>query len=111
MMRVLKQNGVLRISVPDFDRILDMYRGTNNSIDSITQPLMGGQDYEYNFHHSVFNKTYLSELLMESGFKSVKEWNPNNCLYHDFDDWASKTIDYDSRNYIISLNIEGQKID
>jgi 2-polyprenyl-3-methyl-5-hydroxy-6-metoxy-1,4-benzoquinol methylase len=41
--RILKSGGVLRISVPDFDKIIGSYKDNNLSINSIEQPLMGGK--------------------------------------------------------------------
>lgn len=107
--RILKPNGTLRLSVPDFDRILQVYHSCNNDIASIVNPLMGGQDYKYNIHHSVYNKKYLEYHLREAGFKQVCQWNPNTAAYHNFEDWASKCYDVDGRQYEISLNIEAIK--
>jgi len=107
--RILKPGGVLRISVPDFDKIIDIYNKTNRDIDSIRMPLMGGQDYKFNFHYSIFNNKYLSKLLVETGFKEIREWDPYNCLYHDFQDWASSELIINNTKYPISLNIEAVK--
>jgi predicted SAM-dependent methyltransferase len=64
MNRILKPNGKLRISVPDFDHIITIYNDTKNNIKYISPPLMGGQDYAENFHFEVFNKNYLEQLLI-----------------------------------------------
>ena len=109
MRRILKPCGVLRLSVPDFDRIIEIYQKTGNSIDCITKPLMGGQDYEFNFHYTVFNRGYLHELLLNSGFKMVREWVPLMSSNLDFEDWASRTIDIEGNSFVISLNMEAQK--
>ncbi len=42
MRRILTIGGVLRISVPDFDKITNIYESTGNDISAIEQPLMGG---------------------------------------------------------------------
>ena len=39
-------------------------------------PLTGGQEYVENIHYSVFNLKYLSYLLTEVGFRSVRKWGP-----------------------------------
>lgn len=104
--RVLKVGGTLRISVPDFERILDIYKAENGSIEKIEGPLLGGQNYAYNFHMSVFNKTYLSKLLREAGFTDIREWDPKTALYYSFSDWASKSL---YNKYPISLNLEATK--
>ena len=104
--RVLKNGGVLRISVPDFDKIINIYKLENNNINKIKGALMGGQDYKYNFHKSVFNKEYLTELLLFAGFDSVRLWTPENAEFYSFNDWASKYIE---TKYPVSLNLEAVK--
>jgi hypothetical protein len=54
--------GVLRLSVPDFDKLIDVYNASGKSMESITNRLMGGQDHQYNIHYSVFNYRRLSDL-------------------------------------------------
>lgn len=107
--RVLKKNGILRISVPDFDKIVNVYFSEKNDIKSIISPLMGGQDNLYNFHKSVFNENYLKELLLLTGFRDVRHWNPEETELHSFEDWASRPIKVKSTQYSISLNIEALK--
>jgi len=70
---------------------------------------MGGQDYAENIHYSVFNSKYLSRLLIEVGFRSVRRWDPQKVDHHDFEDWASCTIVVNGGNYPVSLNIEAGK--
>lgn len=109
MRRILKAGGVLRISVPDFDRIIDIYRATERSIAAIEGPLMGGQDYPFNFHYAAFNDSHLRNMMLNSGFREARAWDPHNCAYHDFDDWASRKISWGERDFDISLNIEAVK--
>lgn len=109
MKRVLKKQGVLRISVPDFDHMVYIYQSTGRDMDFVAYPLMGGQDYPYNFHYVVFNKESLTSLLTQCGFSQVREWYPNACDHHNFEDWASKTIRYEDVDYPISLNLEAFK--
>ena len=73
--RVLKVNGILRLAVPNFDLIIKMYKDNNNSIASIIGRLMGGQNYEFNYHKTIFNHTSLEHLLLEvANFREVKIW-------------------------------------
>jgi len=109
MKRILKKGGILRLSVPDFDRIIEIYNGTGNDINAIRHPLMGGQNHEYSIHYSVFNYQYLSELLREVGFQKIVRWNPYNCQYYNFGDFASRKIKRNGKEYIISLNLEAFK--
>lgn len=109
MRRILRAGGVLRVSVPDFDRIVDIYRATAGEIAAIEQPLMGGQDYPFNFHYSVFNERHLRSKMLKSGFRSTRAWDPLRCEHHDFEDWASMNINWDGHDFPISLNIEAVK--
>ena len=55
MKRVLKEGGVLRLSVPDLDKLIEVYNVSGKNINAISHQLMGGQDHKYNIHYSVFN--------------------------------------------------------
>ena len=77
--RVLKEGGILRISVPDFDLLIDKYRASGNNINKIIYSLMGGQNYKFNFHITVFNQSNLELLLKEIGFKEVRKWQAGRC--------------------------------
>lgn len=104
--RVLKDGGILRLSVPDFDKIIDIYLTEGKDIQSITGPLMGGQNYFYSYHKSIFNDKYLRQLLLQVGFSYVREWHPKEVEMHSFNDWASRPIYIHGRQYPISLNLE-----
>lgn len=104
--RVLKPGGVLRLSVPDFDKIVNIYQACDRDLESILSPLMGGQDYSLNTHYSAFNYMYLSERLREIGFREIGEWDARSVENHDFEDWASKRIKRGGQQFEISLNVE-----
>ncbi|MHB8904519.1 MAG: class I SAM-dependent methyltransferase [Melioribacteraceae bacterium] len=107
--RVLKPGGILRISVPDFDKILTVYTSNDNSIEVIWKPLMGGQEYKENSHYSVFNYNYLEKMLIGSGFQEIRNWDPAKVKNHNFDDWSSSYLEINDVKYPISLNIEAIK--
>jgi predicted SAM-dependent methyltransferase len=109
MKRVLKNGGILRISVPDFDKLIEVYSASGKDMNAISYQLMGGQDHEYNIHYSVFNYQSLSGLLKEVGFQKVVSWNPDNCKYHNFKDRATREIKVGGKKYPISLNLEAVK--
>jgi len=108
--RVLKPGGILRLSVPDFDKILYMYQSCGRDIQSILSPLMGGQEYLHNTHYSAFNYAYLSERLSEVGFHEIRAWDACCVENHDFEDWASRHIERDGTRFGISLNVEAVKV-
>lgn len=109
MHRILKDGGVLRVSVPDFDKIISIYQENERDINSIVGPLMGGQTYDFNYHYAVFNDSNLRKAMLKGGFRETRAWDPHNCTHHDFDDWASRNISWGGREFAISLNIEAIK--
>lgn len=107
--RPLKKDGILRISVPDFDSILAIYKGSGNNIDPILGMLMGGQGYKFDFHMTVFNQESLKKLLLETGFREVRYWQPGSDELTTFDDWSGRKAIIDGKEYPISLNLEAVK--
>jgi len=76
---VLKPGGILRISVPDIDRIVKIYI---NNWQHFQTPgntpwiglIYGGQSSPYDFHKTGFNFCWLKFLLEKTGFHSVAEY-------------------------------------
>ncbi len=104
--RVLRPGGVLRISVPDFDRLVEMYRATGSNADYVISPLLGSHANPYDVHYWIFTKASLSVILRQAGFSMVRTWDPARCANHDFEDWASRSLECGGRKYFISLNLE-----
>lgn len=98
--RVIKPGGMIRISVPDFDILIEAYRNSGNNLGHIMEPLMGGQNYENNYHRSAFTEKYLSELFNKVGFSNIKRWDALKSDYK-FDDFSK---------FKGSLNLEANKI-
>ncbi|MBP8304043.1 MAG: methyltransferase domain-containing protein [Phycisphaerae bacterium] len=107
--RVLKPGGILRLSVPDFDKIVLIYESCDKDLESILRPLMGGQNYSSNAHHAVFNEAYLIKRLQEVGFKHVRSWDPHEVFHRAFEDWACSPFVVHGQAYPISLNVEAVK--
>lgn len=108
--RVLASGGILRISVPDFDKLLKIYVAAGNDSHIIERPLMGGQSNIFDYHKSLFNRRSLSCLLENAGFKIIKEWYLENfpeLLNHQ--DSSMLEIAIGNQSYSISLNIEAVK--
>jgi SAM-dependent methyltransferase len=105
----LKHGGILRLSVPDFDVIVEIYQDQGENINAIKLPLFGGQEYDFNYHNSVFNHGYLHDLLKDCGFAAVRVWEPGSAVYYDFDDWAKAKFELNDKQYKISLNLEAVK--
>lgn len=98
--RVLKVGGVLRLSVPNFDYLVELYQKNNYDVNTIILPLMGAQNHQYNYHKTIFNEQSLTQLLEKTGFKKVQSWQAGKCELTTFKDWSSNPL---------SLNLEGIK--
>jgi len=102
----LKHGGVLRLAVPNFDTIIEIYRDHEKSIDAIKLPLFGGQEDEFDYHAAVFNYNSLYGLLEHCGFTTIREWDPKSAPYYNFDDWAGRKFIVGGKEYKLSLNLE-----
>jgi predicted SAM-dependent methyltransferase len=107
--RTIKKDGILRLSVPNFDVLIDIYQESGNEINSIILPLMGGQYYKYDFHMTVFNQSSLERLLREVGFSQVRQWQPGSSELTTFDDWSNRKVFTKGKYCLISLNLEAVK--
>ncbi len=108
--RVLKPGGVLRISVPDFAKLCEVYLKERN-IDRVIGALFGRQDYLYNIHYNVFDFDSLSKSLQNAGFGNVSRYDWRDTEHADIDDYSQAYIPHmDKENgLLISLNVECAK--
>lgn len=107
--RVLKPGGTLRLSVPDFDLLVDLYVSQGREAEKIARPLLGGQRESHNFHQAIFTERSLGRGLLEVGFRRVERWEAATAPDYGLDDWASRTFEFEGREYPISLNLEAVK--
>jgi predicted SAM-dependent methyltransferase len=107
--RVLKKGGILRISVPDFRQIVKIYQ--QYDLNTILGPVMGRQDYQYNFHYMIFDFETLSHFLTTVGFKGVATFDWRKTEHAGVDDYSQAYIPHmDKENGIqVSLNVEAIK--
>lgn len=105
----LKVGGVLRLSVPDFDRLITVYQANGNNLELIKFALMGGQDYAHNFHKCVFNLEALSDQLAACGFEHIAEWNTLEDFGVHLGDWSETGFQTPEGEFPISLNIKAIK--
>jgi predicted SAM-dependent methyltransferase len=103
----LRQGGIIRISVPSFDRLIEVYKHCNSDITKVKFALMGGQDYQYNFHKSVYNLKSLRELLENCGYKMILEWETLADFGVDLGDWSNGVFTTNKGALPISLNLKG----
>lgn len=109
MHKKLKVGGVLRLSVPDFDRLIAVYHTNENNLEFVKKALMGGQDYQYNYHKSIYNNALLSDLLLSSGYHGPETWTTHEDFGISLGDWSDQNLSTPKGNFPISLNIKALK--
>ncbi|RPI65867.1 MAG: methyltransferase domain-containing protein [Geobacteraceae bacterium] len=108
--RVLKPGGILRISVPDFSQICEVYRKFRR-LDLVVGPIFGRQDYLYNIHYNIFDETSLTESLQAVGFTDIKRYDWRQTEHAHIDDFSQAYIPHmdKEQGILISLNVECTK--
>lgn len=108
--RVLKPGGILRLSVPDFEKLIEVYLKYHD-LKLVLGALVGRQDYPENTHYMVFDFEILSELLKKVGFKRVYRYDWRKTIHKDYDDYSQAYIPHmdKERGILISLNLEAKK--
>lgn len=109
-LRVLKPGAVLRISVPDFASLCEVYR-RHQDLNLVIGALFGRQDYLYNIHYNVFDFESLSAQLRAAGFVNVSRYDWRTTEHASIDDYSQAYIPHmDKENgTLISLNVECHK--
>jgi predicted SAM-dependent methyltransferase len=107
---ILSDGGTLRISVPDFEKVVEYYNKHKN-LKSLLGFLYGGQNYPENFHFCTFDFLTLESVLKEIGFSHVKTYDWRKTEHSFIDDYSQAYIPHmDKENgMLMSLNIEAIK--
>jgi SAM-dependent methyltransferase len=105
--RVLKPGGILRSSVPDFEKLCEVYQKSKN-INLVIGAIFGRQDYLYNIHYNVFDYQSFESILINTGFKNVQKYDWRDTEHAAIDDYSQAYIPHmDKENgLLISLNVE-----
>jgi len=108
--RVLKVGGILRLAVPDFEKLVEVYLKTGD-LRLIIGSLVGRQDYPENTHYIVFDYASLSEALTKAGFKNIHRYDWRQTIHKDYDDYSQAYIPHMDKQHgiLISLNMEAAK--
>jgi len=109
--RVLKPNGILRVSVPSFDAVVDYYTNIDDDITYLLGFLVGGQKNEYDHHYMVFTKRLLYSVLLSVGFVGVCEYDWSDTEHSDVDDYSQAYLPHMDKDcgMLMSLNVEAIK--
>ena len=108
--RVIKPGGILRLAVPDFEKLVEVYLKTKD-LKLIFGPLVGRQDYPENTHYVAFDEKTLSEILSRVGFHNIHRYDWRKTEHKDYDDFSQAYIPHmdKEKGTLISLNMEAEK--
>jgi SAM-dependent methyltransferase len=108
--RVLRPGGVLRLAVPDFRAVVELYEkeGLQSGYSGLVGLICGGQRDPLDFHKIIFDKPFLSYLLLQAGFREVREWDWRATEHAAVDDYSQAYIPHleKERGRLVSLNLE-----
>ena len=75
--KMLKPSGILRIAVPNFRVLCQLYiSGEVPLYPKILGRISGEQEYPENLHKCVFDKKFLEFCLSHCGFDNIQSWDP-----------------------------------
>jgi predicted SAM-dependent methyltransferase len=109
--RVLKKGGIVRISVPDWDAVVEHYQ-THKSIQDIMGLVVGGQLDQFDYHCVLFNLVSMKQILMDAGFTDVSRYDWKDFLPSHFDDYSRcylPHMDFENGR-LMALNITAVKL-
>lgn len=106
---------MLRVAVPNFSAIAEYYM-ENKQLSPLIGLLYGGQNYEYNYHHIVFDFETLKAVLEDTGFYDVQQYDWRTFLpsqvngkpYDDFSRAYLPHMDFE-HGKLMSLNVVARK--
>ena len=112
--RVLEPGGTLRLAVPDFAAVAEMYaqEGLRDGKSGLIGLVCGGQRNRWDFHKIIFDEPFLTFLLRGAGFRDVRRWDWRETEHTMIDDFSQAYLPHmDKENgRLMSLNMEATKI-
>lgn len=113
--RVLRPEGILRLAVPDFEALVQVYRESGD-LDKILGPLFGRievqtPERQVFYHRTTYDFASLKDVLESVGFRDVRRYDWRETIHRDYDDFSQAYIPHmDKENgRLISLNVEATK--
>jgi ubiquinone/menaquinone biosynthesis C-methylase UbiE len=111
--RVLKPDGVLRLAVPNFKAMANIYINSSYSLDNFLGLLYGKMDMGKSkiYHKTTYDFDSLKLLLKNLEMKNIKMYDWRQTEHSAYDDHSQAYIPHmDKENgMLISLNVEARK--
>lgn len=115
--RVLKPGGVLRLAVPEIDKLIEVYK-RSGELRYLLGPMYGRMPIETEtgpmtlYHKTVYNLPHLTELLEKSGFANVRRYDWQQTIHKDHDDHSQAYFPHMDKDngILISLNVEADAV-
>lgn len=68
---LLVENGKMRVIFPDAKAMVERYNEGSMSFEQLSHSIMGKQDYNNDYHYTMYSIEKVKELLKSTGFKDV----------------------------------------
>lgn len=115
--RVLKPGGVIRIAVPNFQSLLQIYQDTGDDLNKILGPLFGRMEIltlsgpKTIYHKTVYDESSLIKIFLENGFGNPCHWDWRKTEHKDIDDHSQAYFPHMQKDtgLLVSLNMEFSK--
>lgn len=114
--RVLKKGGILRISIVDFEKQVQLYYESGKVLESaaVLGPLYGkwkvadsNGEIKFLYKKTSYDYASLAKILLENGFIDVKRYDWREFLPNDYDDYSRAYVPHmDESGVLIMLNVE-----
>ena len=109
----LKKGGILRLAVPNFRAIAELYL-SGIALEKFIGPLYGKMQMgnEIIYHKNTYDYESLYSLLSEIGFSEIRYWDHREVDHGIFDDHSQAYIPHMDKDNgtLISLNVECKKL-
>ena len=108
---LLKPDGELYISVPDFEQVCRRYI-SGELLSNLRGFLNGGQRNEYDIHYDVFDEKRLTAALSLVGFKNIERYRWEHTEWSYIDSYEQAYLPHMNKGVggqLMSLNIRCQK--
>jgi len=108
--RILKQGGKLRLAVPNFEKIANLYADGSYPLDNFVGLLYGrmmmGEQRIY--HKTVYDFSSLKKVLETNGFSDIEYYDWRDTSHSQFDDHSQAYRPHMQKNTgtLVSLNVE-----